>query len=66
VLPGRRSRTNASGSFGRRSPFGSSREIAGRLVISARTVDNHLWNAYRKLGVTRRQDLRQVLSGTPE
>jgi len=44
----------------------SSRQIAGRLVISVRTVDNHLRNAYRKLGVTRRQDLRRVLSGTPE
>jgi DNA-binding CsgD family transcriptional regulator len=44
----------------------SSRQIAGRLVISVRTVDNHLRNAYSKLGVTRRQDLRRVLSGTPE
>jgi DNA-binding NarL/FixJ family response regulator len=34
--------------------------------ISVRTVDNHLQNAYRKLGVTRRQDLPRVLSGTPE
>jgi DNA-binding CsgD family transcriptional regulator len=40
----------------------SSREIAGRLVISVRTVDNHLQNAYRKLGVSRRQDLPRVLS----
>jgi DNA-binding CsgD family transcriptional regulator len=44
----------------------SSREIAGRLVISVRTVDNHLRNAYRKLGVTRRQDLPRVLGVTPE
>jgi DNA-binding CsgD family transcriptional regulator len=43
----------------------SSREIADRLVISVRTVDNHLQNAYRKLGVTRRQDLPRVLGGTP-
>jgi DNA-binding CsgD family transcriptional regulator len=41
----------------------SSREIAGRLVISVRTVDNHLQNAYRKLNVTRRQDLERVLQG---
>ena len=40
----------------------SSREIAGRLVISVRTVDNHLQNAYRKLGVTSRQDLSRVLN----
>jgi DNA-binding CsgD family transcriptional regulator len=40
----------------------SSGEIANRLVISVRTVDNHLQNAYRKLGVTRRQDLPRVLS----
>jgi ATP/maltotriose-dependent transcriptional regulator MalT len=40
----------------------SSRQIAGRLVISVRTVDNHLQNAYRKLGVSRREDLPRVLS----
>jgi DNA-binding CsgD family transcriptional regulator len=39
----------------------SSREIAGRLVISVRTVDNHLQNAYRKLGVTRRGELGRAL-----
>ena len=43
----------------------SSREIAERLVLSVRTVDNHLQNAYRKLGVTRRQDLASVLTGAP-
>jgi DNA-binding CsgD family transcriptional regulator len=41
------------------------REIADRLVISVRTVDNHLQNAFRKLGVARRQDLPHALSGTP-
>ena len=41
----------------------SSREIAARLVISVRTVDNHLQNAYRKLGVSRREELPRVLSG---
>jgi DNA-binding CsgD family transcriptional regulator len=41
----------------------SSRQIAGRLVISVRTVDNHLQSAYRKLGVSRREDLPRVLSG---
>jgi DNA-binding CsgD family transcriptional regulator len=44
----------------------SSPEIADRLVLSVRTVNNHLQNAYRKLGVNRRQDLPSVLSGTPE
>jgi DNA-binding CsgD family transcriptional regulator len=39
----------------------TSREIADRLVVSVRTVDNHLHNAYRKLGVTRRTDLEQAL-----
>jgi DNA-binding NarL/FixJ family response regulator len=48
------------------APGPGSREIAGRLVISVRTVDNHLQNGYRKLGVTRREDLPRVLSGTPE
>ena len=40
----------------------SSRDIAERLVISVRTVDNHLQSAYRKLGVSRRQDLARVVN----
>jgi DNA-binding CsgD family transcriptional regulator len=44
----------------------SSREIADRLVVSVRTVDNHLQRAYRKLGITRRQDLSRVLTDTSE
>lgn len=39
----------------------ASKEIADRLVLSRRTVDNHLQRAYAKLGVTRRQDLAGVL-----
>jgi DNA-binding CsgD family transcriptional regulator len=41
----------------------SSREIAERLVVSVRTVDNHLQNAYRKLGISSRGDLPGALSG---
>ena len=39
----------------------TSREIAARLVLSVRTVDNHLQNAYTKLGVTSRDELARVL-----
>ena len=39
----------------------SSREIAATLVLSVRTVDNHLQSAYTKLGVTSRDELAQVL-----
>jgi DNA-binding CsgD family transcriptional regulator len=44
----------------------SSREIAERLVVSVRTVDNHLQRTYRKLGVSRRQELAQLLAGAIE
>lgn len=43
-----------------------SREIAERLVVSVRTVDNHLQRAYRKLGVSRRDELAAVLRAGPE
>jgi len=39
----------------------SSREIAAKLVLSVRTVDNHLQNAYSKLGVTSREELARTL-----
>jgi DNA-binding CsgD family transcriptional regulator len=39
----------------------SSREIAARLVLSIRTVDNHLQSAYSKLGVTSRDELARIL-----
>jgi DNA-binding CsgD family transcriptional regulator len=39
----------------------SSREIAGRLRLSVRTVDNYLGRAYLKLGVSSRTDLGPLL-----
>ena len=38
----------------------SNQEIAERLVISARTVGNHLQRAYAKLGVSGRDELRKI------
>jgi DNA-binding CsgD family transcriptional regulator len=42
----------------------SSREIAARLGLSVRTVDNHLGRAYAKLGVTSRAELAALLGTT--
>jgi DNA-binding CsgD family transcriptional regulator len=39
----------------------SSKEVAEQLVLSVRTVDNHLQRIYRKTGVSRRKDLREIL-----
>ncbi|MEV4335084.1 LuxR C-terminal-related transcriptional regulator [Streptomyces sp. NPDC049597] len=38
-----------------------SQEIAKHLVLSVRTVDNHLQHIYRKLGITRRSQLPSAL-----
>jgi DNA-binding CsgD family transcriptional regulator len=43
-----------------------SREIADRLFLSIRTVDNHLTRAYTKLGVTRRTELSAALRALPD
>jgi DNA-binding CsgD family transcriptional regulator len=40
----------------------SSREIAERLYLSRRTVDNHLGSIYRQLGMHGRDDLRVLLT----
>jgi DNA-binding CsgD family transcriptional regulator len=39
----------------------SSREIAARLALSVRTVDNHLGRVYAKLGVSTRAQLAALL-----
>jgi len=38
----------------------SSKEIADRLVLSIRTVDNHLHHSYSKLGIASREELIQI------
>ena len=39
----------------------ASKDIADRLYLSVRTVNNHLQHAYTKLGVSGRADLAQAL-----
>ena len=43
----------------------SNKEIAGRLVLSVRTVENHLHRAFDKLGTEGRQDLGPALGFGP-
>jgi DNA-binding CsgD family transcriptional regulator len=40
----------------------SSREIAEKLGLSTRTVDNNLARAYAKLGISGRAELRSLLA----
>jgi DNA-binding NarL/FixJ family response regulator len=44
----------------------SNKEIADRTYLSARTVENHLYHAYVKLGVTDRAGLVEALSAGTE
>jgi DNA-binding CsgD family transcriptional regulator len=39
----------------------TSKEVAERLFLSARTVSNHLQNAYAKLGISKRTELAAAL-----
>jgi ATP/maltotriose-dependent transcriptional regulator MalT len=41
----------------------TNRQIAERLVVSVRTVDNHLHNAFAKLGITHRDELAPIVLG---
>ena len=41
----------------------TTREIAALLVVSPRTVDNHLQRVYGKLGISRRTDLAEAMRG---
>ena len=43
----------------------SSKEVAAALVLSVRTVDNHLQRIFAKLGVTSRAQLRTAMEETP-
>ncbi len=39
----------------------TTKEVAERLFLSARTVSNHLQNAYTKLGISKRTELAAAL-----
>ena len=43
----------------------TNREIAGELVVSLKTVEYHLRNAFQKLGVARRRELAAQLAELP-
>jgi DNA-binding CsgD family transcriptional regulator len=44
----------------------TSRQVAERLVVSARTVDNHLASVYRKLDISGREQLPDALAVDPD
>jgi DNA-binding CsgD family transcriptional regulator len=41
----------------------SNRQIAGRLCVSVRTVDGHLYRSFAKLGIERRDQLIHLVNG---
>ena len=41
----------------------TSKDIAERLFVSVRTVDNHLGRVYDKLGIASRAELAEVMAG---
>jgi DNA-binding CsgD family transcriptional regulator len=40
----------------------TSKEVADHMFLSPRTVDNHLYRVFRKLGICSRRELRQVIN----
>jgi DNA-binding CsgD family transcriptional regulator len=42
----------------------TNREIAGRLFITVSTVEQHLTRVYRKLVVSRREELAEIMGRT--
>jgi DNA-binding CsgD family transcriptional regulator len=43
----------------------TSREIAEELVVSVRTVENHLQHVYEKLGIRGRAELKAAIAQSP-
>ena len=41
----------------------TSRDIADRLFVSVRTVDNHLGRVYDKMGISNRAELAEIMAG---
>ena len=55
--------SSAAHAPGMRASAPDRREIAQALFVTPRTVEVHLTNAYRKLGISSRSDLAAALSG---